>query len=252
MDDEVIAELTRPIDIPARFIRQAYELIQRSGTRYVPFRFTGERVGEAVCVGVGGQPLLTDQRPPEPAAGPTSTYTVETLTTDVVLGFLLQQQQPMSTRQIGDALGTLSDDVPVRQKLRRVLVGLVDDRMLRRSRGPGHFPHYAITDKAKRTEERAKPDPESMPLRTPHRRAKTRNDITEDVVVNQIRQTGRISSRGIGDALGIPRPDTSVRGKITERMAKLVKEGRVQDTGTIEPGGGKLYELVEEASAQAG
>jgi hypothetical protein len=253
MDDETIVLLSRSIDIPARFIRQAYEHIQRSSNRYVPFRFTGERVEEAVCVGVGAQFLLTDQRPqPEQApAQPPSPFTLQTLTDDVVLGLLRQKTQPQNGRQIGDALGIPTDDISIRQRLRRVLVGLVEDKMLRRSNGPGHFPYYAVTEKAKR-ETKTETKPETMPLRPQRGRKITRHDVTEDVLLAQLREKRRISSRAIGDVLGIPRPDNIVRGKITQLIAKLIKEGQVQHSGMIEPGGGKLYELVDEATAQAG
>jgi hypothetical protein len=64
-----------------------------------------------------------------------------------------------------------------------------------------------------------------------------------------------VSSRKIGDLLGIPRPDNIVRSKITELVRILIQAGRIQQV-TVgdrvrDEHGGRLYELVPVVAAAA-
>jgi hypothetical protein len=158
------------------------------------------------------------------------------VTNDVVLD-VIQNHGPITTKKIGDALEIAGNDAQARQKIRRVLNDLTKNRIVRRT-GSNRYPSFVAAERKAGTK---------MPLRTNRTRQVTRNHITEEVVIEQL-AAGHITSKAIGDALNIPRPDSIVRSKITEVVGKLIKQNRLK---VIEghPQGGRVYGLVDEASA---
>lgn len=75
-----------------------------------------------------------------------------------------------------------------------------------------------------------------------------RGDITLEMVVAQL-SNGPLTSRIVGDNLGIPRHDNTVRSKITEHMRQLQKTGRVRQVHTERDKGERIYELVSDSEA---
>jgi hypothetical protein len=245
MSDEVFPTPTRQIDIPARFIRQAMEHIEHAGSRYVTFLFTGEQVIDAICVGVTTRLLITDQRraaAPAPTPPPSeTTWTVATLTNDVILD-QVRKYGSLTVRDLGNNLGIPGNAIPQRQRIRRVLQALVDERLLRKVIGVG-FPAYALPG------QRAK----SMPVQ-PGRRTRRiqRKDVTEEKVMEIfLQRDGRACSRDIGDSLEIPRGDASVRGKISNVIHDLLMADRIRLTGESDEKGGRIYEVVNQTVAEA-
>lgn len=243
MSDEVFPTPTRQIDIPARFIRQATEHIDHTGSRYVTFLFTGEQVMDAICVGVTTRLLITDQRPtaqPVRPVGPipAGPWTIATLTNEVILS-QVQEHGQINVRRIGDNLGIAGSNISLRQRIRRVLAALTAAGAIHKIASDGTVPDYAVTGETP-----------TMPLRTRRRRI-TRKDITEERVLGIIQKNGRTSSRIIGDIMNIPRGDASVRGKISTVIQDLTKAGRVRITEGTADGGGRLYEMASETVAEA-
>jgi hypothetical protein len=219
----------REIDIPARFIRQATEHIAHTQVRYVTFMFTGEMTEDAICIGVTTRLMLTDQRP---KAAPNPAPITATLSEATVLD-TVRQHGPMSSQQVSDALGIARGDETKRAKVRRFLSDLVTAKAVRPT-GPERYPKYVVTNA-------------TMPLRKSRRRRMKRKDITRDIVVEKLR-SGQSTSKAIGDALGIPRPDNLVRAKITEIIGQLIATGRVRTT-SLTSHGGRVYELLDEVGA---
>lgn len=244
-DTEINLVPSRPIDVPVRFIQQAWEHIQATGVRYVTLQFV-----EDICIGVDTRirRMIQQQSPVsqpigEPISEPTSDWTRQTLTDEVILG-VLGQHGTLYARQIGDILSIPGSDTALRQRIHRILVHLVATKAVRTS-GLKQRPKYAL---AKTPLAQPRMPKRTAPPRKVTRKV-TRKDITEELVIEQF-QTARepLSSRQIGDVLGIARPDNLVRAKITEIVRILIQSGRVQQVSTGErvrdEFGGRLYELV--------
>ena len=151
MSDEVFPTPTRQIDIPARFIRQAMEHIEHAGSRYVTFLFTGEQVIDAICVGVTTRLLITDQRKAAATAAavaavatpPDDTmWTVATLTNEVILA-RVKELGMATVRELGNSMGIPGNAIPQRQRIRRVLQALTDERLIRKTENKTGFPIYS-------------------------------------------------------------------------------------------------------------
>jgi len=229
MSDDPVIPLPpgRAVDIPARFIRQAFEHLQHTGDRYVTFIFAGELVADAVCYGISTQRvppsrMIIDQHL-EPTTKPK--WTISSITTSVVLE-VIREHGPINAKAISDKLGIARGDIPLRQRMRRVLESLVATRVVRRS-GSRRFPDYALTRGS-----RPKTAESSM----------QRRDITDEMVLEQLR-TGPLTSRDIGDNLGLDRKNNSVRSKITEIIGRLIREDRVRHVSG-DKGLGRMYELA--------
>ena len=236
-DEEGYPAIHRAVEIPARFIRQAYEHIEHSHSPYVALLFANERIAEAVCVGVSTRRSLPPPVKALPAPAPT-THTMQTLTEDVVLD-VIRQAGLIDTQRIGDALGIAGNNIPLRQRIRRVLRKLTESKTIRKS-GDKHFPKYSLTGVAPEPVER------KMPLRT--NRTITRKHITEEGVLRML-QSGAMTSRDIGDKLGIPRSDSLVRSKITEIVGKLAKKNQISRSGI---NNGRLYQIIQHMQTSSG
>jgi len=238
MSDDPVIPLPpgRAVDIPARFIRQAFEHLQHTGDRYVTFIFAGEMVADAVCYGISTQRvppsrMITDQRP----ESVTPKWSLQAITTSVVLE-VIREHGPINAKTINDKLGIDRGDASLRQRTRRLLESLAGARVIRRSGGSQRMPEYAITRG-------------SRPM-TAAASGMQRKDITDEMVLEQLR-TGPISSRDIGDNLGLDRKDNSVRSKITEIIGRLLHEDRVRHvSGSL--GTGRMYELIEQQEQATG
>jgi hypothetical protein len=246
MSDEIFPTATRQIDIPARFIRQAMEHIENTGNRYVTFLFAGEQVIDAICVGVTTRLLITDQRrtaSPTPTPEPDVPWTVQTLTDEAVLA-KMRELGSATVRKVGDSFGLPGHAIAQRQRIRRVLSALTEERLLTKREPRVGFPIYSIAVR------KSSQPPPTMPIHAGRR--VTRKDITDDKLLALIEENGgRMSSRAMGDAMNIPRPDNLVRGKITQLIFEMTKAGRVRYSGENEEGGGRLYELVPATETDA-
>ena len=247
MSDEVFPTPTRQIDIPARFIRQAVDHIEHTGSRYVTFLFTGEQVIDAVCVGVTTRLLITDQRKPSiaPSAPELDVpWTVANLTNEVILAKMAELGSG-TVRKIGDDFGLPGNAIAQRQRIRRVLQALTEERLLRKSVPNKGFPVYSIGTRKSR-----EPSP-TMPIRpAPRTRRIKRSDITAEKVLALFQQNGRMCSRDIGDAMEIPRGDASVRGKVSNVIHDLLEANVIRPTGDSDAQGGRIYEMIAEANTE--
>jgi hypothetical protein len=231
MNDDPVIPLPpgRAVDIPARFIRQAFEHLQHTGDRYVTFIFAGEMVADAVCYGITTQrpapvKLITDQRNPDDAP----TWTIKSLTNNVILE-TVQRDGPINTKMICDRLDIARSDIPLRQRVRRALETLVQSRLIRKT-GDKRYPDFIAGQRSGR-----QPGHQD-------RVGRKRSDITEEMVIAQMQQ-GPMSSRDIGDRLGIERKDVHLRGRITEVIKALLKQNRARHiAGNM--GTGRMYELI--------
>lgn len=241
MSDDVIGSISYTgIDIPARFIRQAAEHVEHTGSRHVTFLFTGQ-VESAVCIGITTQLRITDQRPRPPRMTETvETETPREVTRDSVLQ-MIRQNEKINMRSLGDQMGVPRSDTNTRSRIRKHVTALSEDRLIKKTDNT-RYPSYAVTRKGSNNTK--------MSVRSQPPRSINRRDITEEAVLEAFAKTPRLSSKKIGDDLQIPRPDNLVRSKITEVVRGLIHAGRVRDTGEKEDGG-RLYELVDEASAAA-
>ena len=234
MSDDPVIPLPpgRGVDIPARFIRQAYEHLQHTRERYITFIFAGELVADAVCYGISTQApsvRLIEQRPTldEPPL-----WTIQTITPNVVID-VIKREGPINTKKICDTLGIVRGDTSLRQRVRRVLESLALMHAIRKV-GDKRQPDFVVF--------RARTQTETSGI--------SRKDITDEMVIEQLRQHGPLASRTIGDNLGLDRKNNLVRGKITEIVGRLIREGRVQHIeGNV--GMGRVYELIEEEQDQA-
>ena len=242
MSDEIFPTPTRQIDIPARFIRQAIDHIEHTGSRYVTFLFTGEQVIDAICVGVTTRLLITDQRKGAAAATPPveTMWTVATLTNEVILD-KVKELGMVTVRDLGNSMGIPGNAIPQRQRIRRVLQALTDERLIHKTENKTGFPIYSAFKR--------KQSHPNMELRAA-RRIK-RRDVTSEKVLELFQQNGRMCSRDIGDALQIPRGDASVRGKVSNVIHDMLDANIIRPTGESDVKGGRIYEMVNATAAEA-
>lgn len=268
MSDAPVGHLRyHEIDIPARFVRQASEHIDHTQARWITFIFTGENTEDAVCVGVTTRLMIADQRPrmrpPQPGAPeqpePTAKKTTKTktrkkpsaaepklkdITDDLILSVI--SQEPASTAEICNALGVPTSNVAVRQKIWRIVTKLGEAGVLRRE-GEERNAKWRKADGANGTADAATNEPR-MPVR-PARRHFTRQQISEDMVLDQMRN-GHLTSKSVSDAIGLPRADASLRGRVTEHLRNLKEKGRISRTDKM-TSSGPIYELHDESSMAA-
>lgn len=235
MSDDMEMILAKRMPVSARFIEQAAEHIRTTGVRIVDLLVLSEVPieGELTCVGVSTRRLLTGptvSAKPVPMP-PTSNWTLDTLSDTVVLD-IITSQGPVSTRTIGDSLGIAGGDVSLRNKIRRVLASLIKSKQIRML-GDRRYPKFQSS---------------KMKVRPEGPRTMKRGDITLEMVVAQL-SNGPLTSRIVGDNLGIPRHDNTVRSKITEHMRQLQKTGRVRQVHTERDKGERIYELVSDSEA---
>ena len=243
-DDEVLMSPTRPIDIPAKFIRQAFEHLQHTNARYVTFLFANEMVMDAVCTGVSTSTRRALSSPPvdtftaRPDSALDEMADLDEMMDDSqpvnkqqVLA-IVTKHGPINTREVGDALGIGRKDANQRQRIHRVLKHLQKHKSIRVMNTDERYPQYVPTTRV------ASP---SMPRR-PFTRTIHRRDITPEMVLEHLRSGKPLTSRTIGDLIGVPRPDAHVRSKITEVMGGLVSQGLVKKVGKAE---GNLYQITE-------
>lgn len=247
------------IDIPARFIRQASEHIDHTQARWVTFIFTGENTEDAVCAGVTTRLMIADQRPrmarqPQPASEPPEPQVkrkrktptaksprLKDISDDMIVAII--RQAPASTAEICHALGVPTSDVPVRQKIWRVVTKLGATGALGR-KGNERNAKWIIADDAANTTA----DQPQMPVRHAKRKP-TRKQISEDMVLNTMRE-GNLTSKTVSDSLGIPRNDVSTRGRVTEHIRHLKDKGTIRRTERMTDGG-PVYELYDETAMTA-
>lgn len=245
------------IDIPARFIRQAYDHIGHTQARYVTFIFTGENTEDAVCNGVSTRLMIADHRPravrmpevapddPEPMrkrrTHRAKASALKDISDEVILGVLREGSK--STAEVADTLGIPTSQVPARQKVWRTLTRLHADAILHREGSGRQRNHkWSIADAEAASKVVSEP---RMRLR-PTKRNITRDHITEEVVLGHLRE-GKLTSKSISDAIGIPRGDASTRGKVTEYIRKLQDKRTIRRTDRTSDGG-PIYELIDESA----
>lgn len=235
MSDTVLLPPGRMIDIPAKMILDAAEHLQHTNARYVSFIFLGEGLENAICIGVSTRRLITHQ-PAKPAPTPKDDPI------DAVLE-LLQKHGRLTTRQVADKLGIPGADSAQRKRISRTLDEALAAGLI--VKGAGHYPEWRIADG-----EGEQPVNRPVKMQKRHRKI-NRKDISIETIRQILQDRGAVSSRTIGDVIGIPRNDSAVRGKITETIGKMRLTGEVKPMEQSE-GGFPLYELVPVAATEQG
>jgi hypothetical protein len=234
-DDDVVMTPTRLVDIPAKFIHQAFEHLQHTNARHVTFMFANEMIIDAICIGINTStrralPAPVFEKPSieidnrvdikVPQAAEKSD---KALTPEIVFD-VISKNSPINVRQIGDKLG-LGSDARQRAIVQRLVRKLSKDELISIV-GNGYYPQYIPTESA------------TSP------RTISRKNITEQVILQHLRSATSMTSRGMGDLIGIPRSDTSIRGKITLVMSQLLSHGLVESIGYESDGSGRVYKIV--------
>jgi len=269
MDDDVELIPARRLEVTARFIEFAHTHLQTTGERAftleIPARFIasakdhletgGERTvtllietGEMVCIGVSTRQATAAPRgkpSSEPIPPPKQTWTRGDITEEALLE-VVRLHGPIDVRTLGNTMGIDSKDASLRSKIAQLLYKMADDKQLRVS-GHKRYRSFSIPGS---TEPKMELRPQRKAAPATQRRTIFRSDITRERIAEQLRNAGSpITSRTIGDMLGIPRHDNSVRSKITEVVRSLVASGHVRSIGVSGPF--RTYELVTNGDTEA-
>ena len=235
------------LEIPARFIASAKDHLETGGERTVTLLI---ETGEMVCIGVSTRQVTAAAAPrakpsSEPIPPPNRTWTRRDITEEALLE-VVRLHGPIDVRTLGNTMGIDSKDASLRSKIAQLLYKMADDKQLRVS-GHKRYRSFSIPGS---TEPKMELRPQRKAGPAVQRRTIFRTDITPERVAEQLRNAGSpITSRTIGDMLGIPREDNSVRAKITEVVRLLIGSGHVRSQGVSGPF--RTYELVTNGDTNA-
>lgn len=211
------------IEVSAARIQEAVDYITMTKATHVTFM-----VWNGICGGidtasppvasppVASPPVASPSRPATKRAKPTRAEFAD-ITQDRIMT-IVTTHGPIRAVDIGDQLGLVRNDLPMRGRVSYVL-----GQLRRQGKLVSQSGSYTIKKPAIRRAQPASASAASESI--------TRSAITEARVIEVLDQHGgTLTSQAISDAIGIPSKDLSVRGKVSQVLQLLKKKGTIGST----------------------